>query len=74
MGGRFTLSDDSHGVDQVGLNYKRTLECIHESGMTEFSYLAPASGSIKVHDNRFANVGWKTISIGELDAHAFWKL
>ena len=23
LGGRFTLSDDSHGVDQVGLNLQR---------------------------------------------------
>jgi histidinol-phosphatase (PHP family) len=73
MGGRFTLSDDSHGVVQVGLNYDKMLDCIKEASITELCFLAPASDSILPHDPRFPKVGWKTISVAELEQHSFWK-
>ncbi|KAK3686997.1 hypothetical protein LTR37_019249 [Vermiconidia calcicola] len=73
MGGRFTLSDDSHGIDQVALNYGKVLGCIKKAGITEVCHLAPASGSIAIHDERFPNVGWRTVSISELGSHGFWK-
>ncbi|KAI9882408.1 MAG: hypothetical protein M1823_005847 [Watsoniomyces obsoletus] len=37
--GRLTLSDDSHAVEQVGLNYQRTLEYLDELGVTTLYYL-----------------------------------
>jgi hypothetical protein len=33
--GRFTLSDDSHSLDQVGLNYSRVLKTIHKAGISQ---------------------------------------
>ena len=39
MGGRFTLSDDSHGVAQVGLNFERVLDYLKSLGVTELYYL-----------------------------------
>ena len=73
MGGRFTLSDDSHGIDQVGLNYDKVLDCIKRAGITGFCYLAPISESVKVNDERLPSVGWKTISTLEIEKHGFWK-
>lgn len=35
MGGRFTLSDDSHGVEQVGTNYGRAFEYLEGLGVGE---------------------------------------
>ncbi|CAG8973747.1 hypothetical protein HYALB_00007696 [Hymenoscyphus albidus] len=35
MGGRFTLSDDSHGVVQVGTNYLRMFEFLSDLGVEE---------------------------------------
>ncbi|KAI0848022.1 histidinol-phosphatase [Daldinia vernicosa] len=34
LGGRFTLSDDSHGIAQVGTNYGRALEYLANLGVT----------------------------------------
>lgn len=75
MGGRFTLSDDSHGIDQVGLNYSKVLECVKRAGITEIMYLAAVSEaeSVKAHDERFPNVGWKAVSVSQLEQHRFWN-
>ena len=73
MGGRFTLSDDSHGIDQVGLNYDKVLDCVKKVGIAEFCYLAPVSAAVQPHDNRFPHVGWQTMSVSELESHGFWK-
>jgi histidinol phosphatase-like PHP family hydrolase len=38
MGGKFTLSDDSHGVAQVGLNFNRIVKYLNEIGVKELYY------------------------------------
>ena len=73
MGGRFTLSDDSHGIEQVGLNYEKVLQCVKKAGIMEFWYLAPTSTHNQPHDDRFPDVGWQAISVSELGNHGFWK-
>ena len=73
LGGRFTLSDDSHGIPHVGLNYGRALECVKKAGITKLVYLARLSDDVKAHDERFPTVGWKTVPIHELEAHKFWR-
>ena len=35
MDGKFTLSDDSHGIDQVGLNYKRVQQYLVDVGIKQ---------------------------------------
>lgn len=40
-GGRVCLSDDSHGVSYVGLNYKRLREYLVNQGVEEIWYLVP---------------------------------
>jgi histidinol-phosphatase (PHP family) len=72
LGGRFTLSDDSHGIEQVGLNYSTVLDRIKKAGIQQICHLTPVTGGTKPHDDRFPNVGWKSIPIDELEAHAFW--
>lgn len=72
MGGCFTLSDDSHGVEQVGLNFHKVLNCVKRAGITELCCLAPVSETIKAHDSRFPRAGWKTMSVSDLETHAFW--
>ena len=74
MGGRFTLSDDSHGIDHVGLNYDKMLECVKKAGVGELCYLAPVSRSVQAHDERFPKVGWQTVIVSELENHGFWKV
>ena len=35
LGGKFTLSDDSHGISQVATNYPRALTYLESLGITE---------------------------------------
>lgn len=72
--GRFTLSDDSHGVEQVGLNFSRVLDSIKRAGIKELAYLAPAGlpGS-RIVDERFPKVCWATIPLEQLEGHGFWQ-
>lgn len=46
MGGRFTLSDDSHATDQVGLNYHRVLDFLEAVGIKELHYFEKSSEGI----------------------------
>lgn len=74
MGGRFTFSCDSHGVEQVGLNYAKALERnVSRAGITELVYLAPTSDKSGLHDQRFPNVCWERISVESVGAHAFFQ-
>ncbi|EDR10230.1 uncharacterized protein LACBIDRAFT_248175 [Laccaria bicolor S238N-H82] len=41
-GGRFALSDDSHGPRFVGLNYHRLLDYLHAQGVTDIWLLQPS--------------------------------
>lgn len=41
LGGRLTLSDDSHGCDRVGLNYEGTLEYLKSNHVQTLWYLVP---------------------------------
>ncbi|TKA73772.1 hypothetical protein B0A55_07116 [Friedmanniomyces simplex] len=74
MGGRFTLSDDSHGIAQVGLNYEKVLQCVERAGITELWYLTPAipESSEAPPDPRFPRVRWVAVPVAELKEHAFW--
>ncbi|KAF3767440.1 hypothetical protein M406DRAFT_41023 [Cryphonectria parasitica EP155] len=44
MGGRFTLSDDSHGIAQVATNYRRALDYLESLGVKEVWTLQRTEG------------------------------
>ncbi|KAF8627140.1 hypothetical protein AX17_006357 [Amanita inopinata Kibby_2008] len=66
-GGRFALSDDSHGPHTVGLDYNLVKEYLVSAGITELWYLErsspPNSGGRKVRPAKFCGDWWN---------HAFW--
>lgn len=74
MGGRFTLSDDSHGVEQVGLNYGKVMKCIEKAGINELVHLARADSAESGLGMRFSHVKWETVGLEQLKRHAFWKV
>ena len=75
LNGRFTLSDDSHGVEQVGLNYPRVLDAIRRAGIKEIVYLATiGSSDSPAIDERFQKVCWRTMTLDQIESHGFWKV
>jgi len=72
-GGRFTISDDSHCVSQVGLNYNRLLGYIREIGLQEVHYLEKLPmGEMAV--NVLDACAVRSMTVDELAQQRFWNL
>jgi histidinol-phosphatase (PHP family) len=56
MGGRFTLSDDSHGIDQVGTNFMRVFEYLESLGEKELFLLEGGVANLEAKDKRVLNI------------------
>ncbi|KAI9933463.1 histidinolphosphatase [Aspergillus wentii] len=72
-GGRFCLSDDSHGVDQVGLNFHRVLAFIEKVGISTLHYLE-LSDATPAMDERFPRTQVRSIQTEELKTMSFWQI
>jgi hypothetical protein len=70
LGGAFVMSDDSHGVDQIGTNYARLLAFIGETGIDEMHFVDRTGIQ---SDSRFPNAGFLSIAVSELSELPFWK-
>ncbi|KAL8799852.1 MAG: hypothetical protein Q9182_005601 [Xanthomendoza sp. 2 TL-2023] len=69
LGGSFTISDDSHGVDQIGCRYRELLDFAKEVGILQITYFEKGPSN---RDVRFPSVITKSISISRLESHPFW--
>nr|XP_019014915.1 uncharacterized protein I206_01002 [Kwoniella pini CBS 10737]OCF53696.1 hypothetical protein I206_01002 [Kwoniella pini CBS 10737] len=75
LGGKICLSDDSHGISYVGLNYKKMRDYLVDQGVTEIWYLVSSVEDMQEGDEEIKNdrgkvfarkmVGW--------DKHPFWN-
>lgn len=71
MGGGFVLSDDSHGIEQIGTNYPRLLEYVQRAGVETIHFAARGCGD-RI-DIRFPSTGYSTIAVADLAALPFWS-
>lgn len=71
IGGCFTLSDDSHSVDQVGTNYRRLLEFIRRAEIPDIYFVERGPQG---RDRRFLNSRFSRVTSSELEGHSFWGL
>lgn len=67
MGGKLTLSDDSHGIAQVGTNFERAFEYLESLGVKELFLLE--SDGVKAQGKK--NVGIRSVTLA--DAKASFK-
>jgi histidinol-phosphatase (PHP family) len=68
--GGFVMSDDSHGIDQIGTNYVRLLAFIQKAGIQEMHFVDPVGVSI---DSRFPGAGFSSIKVTDLAQLTFWQ-
>jgi histidinol-phosphatase (PHP family) len=68
MGGRFVMSDDSHGTDQVATNYPRMLQYIQKVGISEIFYV---DKDVAPTDRRIT-AGFSSITVDNLLRLPFW--
>jgi histidinol-phosphatase (PHP family) len=74
-GGRFVVSDDSHGIEQVAFGYDRLLPFLDEVGITAIHFLGHAAERLeRPHDVRFPHLVISSVSIDELKQHPFWTV
>ncbi|KAL8732052.1 MAG: hypothetical protein Q9166_003005 [cf. Caloplaca sp. 2 TL-2023] len=69
LGGKFTISDDSHGINQIGCYYRELLRFAKEVGILQITYLE--KGPLN-KDLRVSNVTVKTLSLSRLERHPFF--
>jgi histidinol-phosphatase (PHP family) len=70
LGGAFVMSDDSHGIDQIGTNYARLLTFIKKAGIEEIQFVDAAGVR---SDNRFPSAGFSSIATSKLADLPFWN-
>lgn len=71
-GGRFCLSDDSHGVDQISLNFQKVLEFLDVAGIETLHYLQLGEPSGTVPDARFPRTHIAAISVEDVKKMPFF--
>lgn len=64
------MSDDSHGVDQIGTNYPRMLAFIQQAGIKQIHY---ADLEAPRKDSRFPTTGFSSIAVDDLARLPFWS-
>ena len=62
----FTLSDDSHGVTQIGTNYGRCLSFAEKTGIVSVSFLEKSEAT---NDSRFPGISMNAASLSKLKEH-----
>ncbi|KAF2850528.1 histidinol-phosphatase-like protein [Plenodomus tracheiphilus IPT5] len=67
--GGFVMSDDSHGIDQIGTNYDRLLAFIQTTGIEEIHF---ADRDGQRQQTRFPSIGFSSITVGHLAQLPFW--
>lgn len=72
MGGRFCMSDDSHGIDQVGFGYHQVLEFVIQTGISVLHYL-DLSEEGAAFDARFPSTRIRSVSVDEVRQKAFYQ-
>ncbi|KAL8905519.1 MAG: hypothetical protein Q9207_002581 [Kuettlingeria erythrocarpa] len=66
LGGSFTLSDDSHGIDQIGSSYRELLRFAQEVGITQLTYFEKGPST---KDSRFPNITTQTTALSQVQSH-----
>lgn len=69
LDGSFTLSDDSHGTSQVGLNFARTLEKARAAGIATIYHLTGKDGDSRpgsLSCAGFEQVEWRGVALEQI--------
>ncbi|KAI4177566.1 MAG: hypothetical protein LQ346_007659 [Caloplaca aetnensis] len=69
LGGSFTLSDDSHGIDHIGSSYRELLRFAQEVGITQLTYFEKGTST---KDSRFPNITTQTTALSQVQSHPFF--
>jgi histidinol-phosphatase (PHP family) len=75
MRGRFCLSDDSHGVEQVALNYHKCIPYLQRNHITQIHFLEHSQERlVEPFDSRFPCMHIRSLRLHELEKLPFWQI
>ncbi|KAL8783964.1 MAG: hypothetical protein Q9213_004295 [Squamulea squamosa] len=69
LGGSFTISDDSHGVDQIGCHYQELLRFAKQVGILQITFFEKGFPN---KDSRFPDVTTNKTALSQLESHPFF--
>lgn len=69
MDGKFTLSDDSHGIAQVGLNFARVFHYLKSLGVKSLYYLEREAKDKQTQSK--SSLLLREVPLGELDCTGY---
>ncbi|KAL8759294.1 MAG: hypothetical protein Q9184_003657 [Pyrenodesmia sp. 2 TL-2023] len=69
LGGSFTVSDDSHGIDQIGSSYRELLRFAQDVGIAQLTYFEKGSPT---KDSRFPDITTRTTALSQVQRHPFF--
>ncbi|KIX02301.1 uncharacterized protein Z518_08241 [Rhinocladiella mackenziei CBS 650.93] len=70
---RFCLSDDSHGVDHVALNYEHALSFLDKAGIPSVAFLQNCAPAGRLSIDRFQELQFEQMELSDLRNHRFWQ-
>lgn len=70
LGGRFVLSDDSHGVAHVGLHYDKVLDFVRTAGIRELYFVRASPSARGLEEGEMPSLS--RVNLAELEADPFW--
>lgn len=74
MDGKFCLSDDSHGIDQIATNYNHLPEFLRLTGISSLCYIIHAQPEDGPKDDRFPCMSICEASATAIGSHVFWAI
>lgn len=66
------MSDDSHGIEQVGFGYPQVLDFLDRVGITVIHYLDLSEEGM-APDSRFPSTRIRSLPVEELKKKSFWS-
>lgn len=66
------MSDDSHGIDQVGFGYRQVLDFVTKTGIIVLHYLSTSEEGT-AFDDRFPSTRILSVHVDELKQKAFYQ-
>ncbi|KAL2416837.1 putative histidinol-phosphatase [Exophiala dermatitidis] len=70
---QFCLSDDSHGMDQLGTNYGRVMPFLEEVGITSLTFLQCSEGTGTQRFDRFPRLGLAQVELSQVRDLDFFR-
>ena len=72
--GRFCLSDDSHGIAQVGTHYEKLLPFLERNDIANLTFLTHVAPPGNTGDDRFPTLSVQSVAVSDVKDHRTFNI